>query len=130
MKAMLVHSLLVGAGGFFGALLRYGTNVFALRHFPAATFPWATFFVNLLGCLLIGLVAGLAEGKAPLSPELRIFLMVGLLGGFTTFSAFGFESFAMLRSGAYLHAAINAGLQIVLGVLLVWLGYTTAKTLL
>lgn len=126
---MFIHSLLVGAGGFLGALLRYGTSVFVLRHFPAATFPWGTFFVNLLGCLLIGLVAGFAESKAPVSPELRVFLMIGLLGGFTTFSAFGFETFAMLRNDAYLPAAANAGAQIVLGVLLVWAGYATAKSL-
>ena len=129
MKAMFIHSLLVGVGGFLGALLRYGTSVFALRHFPSATFPWATFSVNLVGCLLIGLVAGFAESKAPVSSELRVFLMVGVLGGFTTFSAFGFATFAMLRSGAYFPAAANVGLQIVFGVLLVWAGYATAKTL-
>lgn len=127
MKVMLVHSLLVGAGGFLGALLRYGANVFALRHFPAATFPWATFFVNLVGCLLIGMAAGFAESKAPVSSELRVFLMVGVLGGFTTFSAFGFETFAMLRDDAYLAAVANVGLQVMLGVLLVWAGYTLTK---
>lgn len=127
MKVMFIHSLLVGAGGFLGALLRYGTNVLVLRHWPAATFPWATFAVNLVGCLLIGIVAGLAEAKAPLSTELRVFLMVGILGGFTTFSAFGFETFALLRNEAYLAAIANAGLQVVLGVLLVWLGYVIAR---
>lgn len=129
MKVIFVHSLLVGAGGFLGALLRYGASVFVLRHFPAATFPWATFAVNLVGCLLIGVVAGFADGRAAVPSELRVFLMAGVLGGFTTFSAFGFETFAMLRNEAYLSAIANAGLQMLLGVLLVWAGYATAKSL-
>ena len=127
MKVMLIHSLLVGAGGFLGAMLRYGTSVLVLRHWPGANFPWATFFVNLVGCLLIGVVAGFAESKVPLSSELRVFLMVGILGGFTTFSAFGFETFAMLRNEAYLSAVANVGLQVVLGVLLVWVGYAITR---
>jgi CrcB protein len=126
MKVILIHSLLVGAGGFLGALLRYGTSVLVLRHWSAANFPWATFSVNLAGCLLIGIVAGFAESKA-LSSELRVFLMIGILGGFTTFSAFGFETFAMLRNEAYMSAVANVGLQVVLGVLLVWAGYTITR---
>ena len=66
---MFIHSLAVGVGGFLGALLRYGTSVLVLRHFPSATFPWATFSVNLVGRLLIGVVAGFAESKAPVPSE-------------------------------------------------------------
>jgi fluoride exporter len=127
MRSLLVHSLLVGAGGFAGAILRYGTNVFVLRHFPASTFPWATFSVNLAGCLLIGVAAGLAESRQLASTELRVFVMVGLLGGFTTFSAFGFETFALLRNEEFLRAAVSVGVQVVAGVLLVWVGYALAK---
>lgn len=127
MRAVLLHSLLAGAGGFVGALLRYGANVLVLRQFPASTFPWATFSVNLSGCLLIGIAAGLAESRQLVSTELRVFLMVGLLGGFTTFSAFGFETFAMLRNEEFLRAAANVGVQVVAGVLLVWAGYTLTR---
>lgn len=124
---MLLHSLLVGAGGFAGAILRYAANVLALRHFPASTFPWATLSVNLAGCFAIGIAAGLAESRQLASTELRVFVMVGLLGGFTTFSAFGLETFAMLRNEELLRAAANVGVQVVAGVLLVWLGYALTK---
>jgi CrcB protein len=124
MRAMLLQSMLVGAGGFVGALARYSVSIVVLREFPAATFPYATLFVNLLGCLLMGLAAGLAETRNLLTPEARVFVMVGLLGGFTTFSALGFETFAMLRNDEYFRAMLNVSAQVVLGAGLVWAGYT------
>ena len=127
MKVLLLHSLIVGAGGSIGAMTRYCVNVLVLRHLPESTFPWATFSVNLLGCLLIGLAAGLAESRHLASAELRVFVMAGLLGGFTTFSAFGFETFALLRNEEFLRAAANVGVQVFAGVLLVWCGYTLTR---
>lgn len=123
MRTPLVHAFLVGAGGFAGALLRYGVSGFVHRQLPLTTFPFGTVAVNLLGCLMIGLVAGLAESRQLFTPEFRVFVLIGLLGGFTTFSTFGYETFAMLRDQQYLGAVANVGLQITAGLLLVWAGY-------
>jgi CrcB protein len=122
-KAVLINSALVGSGGFVGALLRYGLSGLVHRQIPFATFPYGTMAVNLLGCLLIGAFAGLAESRQLFGPELRTFALIGLLGGFTTFSTLGYETFAMIRDDEYLLAVANVGAQVVLGLALVWAGY-------
>ncbi|RMH01808.1 MAG: fluoride efflux transporter CrcB [Planctomycetota bacterium] len=119
----LVKALLVGAGGFAGAVGRWALAGLAHRLAPLTTFPVGTLAVNLLGCLAIGVVAGLAESRQLFGPEARLFLLVGLLGGFTTFSTFGNETFAMLRDGEGLRAAANVGVHLVAGLALVWLGH-------
>ena len=124
MKSALIHSLLVGAGGFLGALLRYALSGLVHRQLPLTSFPYGTLAVNLVGCLLIGALAGLADFRQLFSPEARIFALIGVLGGFTTFSTFGYETFVMLRDAEYLRAAVNVGLHVVLGVALVWIGYS------
>jgi CrcB protein len=120
---MLLNALLVGTGGFVGAVLRYALGGAVHRGLPMATFPYGTLSVNLLGCLLIGALAGLADSRQVFSPELRAFAFMGVLGGFTTYSTFGFETFAMARDGEYLGAACNVGIHVVLGLGLVWLAY-------
>jgi CrcB protein len=122
-KTVLINSALVGSGGFIGALLRYGLSGLVHRQVPFATFPYGTMAVNLLGCLLIGVFAGLAESRQLFGPELRTFALIGLLGGFTTFSTLGYETFAMIRDDEYLLAVANVGAQVVLGLALVWAGY-------
>jgi CrcB protein len=122
-KAALINSALVGSGGFVGALLRYGLSGLVHRQVPFTTFPYGTMAVNLVGCLLIGAFAGLAESRQLFGPELRTFVLIGLLGGFTTFSTLGYETFAMIRDGEYLLATVNVGVQVVLGLALVWAGY-------
>lgn len=96
---------------------------------PLTTFPYGTLLVNLLGCLLIGVVAGYAESRQLFGPEVRMFVLIGVLGGFTTFSTFGYETFAMLRDNDLLRAAANVGAHVILGLALVWLGYaiTTSR---
>ena len=123
MRAALINAVLVGTGGFAGALFRYALGGIVHRRFPLTTFPYGTLTVNLLGCLLIGLLAGLAESRQLFSPEFRRFALIGLLGGFTTFSTFGYETFAMLRDAEYLRAASNIGMHVFLGLALVWVGY-------
>jgi CrcB protein len=120
--------VMVGSGGFLGALARYGLGGFVQRQMPGATFPYGTLVVNLVGCLLIGFLAGLTESRQLFTPELRVFGLIGVLGGFTTFSTFGHETFMMVRDGLYLSAVTNVGLQVVLGVTLVWLGYALVMT--
>lgn len=123
----LVHLLWVGAGGFVGSVARYALGGAVHRLAPAAAFPYGTLVVNVLGCLLVGLVAGLAETRQALSPEARLFLVLGLLGGFTTFSAFGYETLALARDSEALKALANVGLHLVAGLGAAWLGITLAR---
>jgi len=85
-------------------------------------FPFGTLVVNVLGCLLIGLLHGVAETKQIISPELRLFLMIGLLGGFTTFSTFGYETLALMHDAEIFRAVGNVILQILMGLIAVWVG--------
>jgi len=122
-RTAFVNAALVGLGGFAGAMLRYGLSGLVQARSPFATFPWGTLAVNLTGCLLIGTLTGLADSRQLFSPELRTFALIGLLGGFTTFSTFGFETFALLRDAEYAQAIAYVGLHVAVGLILVWAGY-------
>jgi CrcB protein len=128
LKAILLQAFLVGLGGFGGALCRYALSGAVHRNLPQTTFPVGTLVVNLLGCLAIGYLAGLAEARQLFSPELRLFAFIGLLGGFTTFSTFGYETIALARDAGYGQAAFNVGLHVVLGLTFVWLAYGLASS--
>ncbi len=125
-KVAMVHAALVGIGGFLGALARYGLSGLVHRYPAAGGFPYGTLVVNLLGCLLIGVLAGLMEARQVLSPELRVFTLIGVLGGFTTFSTFGYETFMLLRDAEYVRVTVNVGSHVIAGLALVWLGYALA----
>lgn len=116
--------LIVGLGGFLGSIARYLLNNFILNLTAQSRFPFGTFAVNVLGCLLIGLLAGVAERRLAFSPEVRLLLFTGLLGGFTTFSAFGLETIDMVRRSGFGLAALYAGGSVTLGISAVWLGLT------
>jgi CrcB protein len=90
-------------------------------------FPIGTFSVNMLGCFVIGFLGQLSESRGLFQSDARLFLFVGVLGGFTTFSSFGFETFQLMRDGEFLYAGMNAVLQVVLGLLLVWLGWVLGR---
>jgi CrcB protein len=124
LKLTVVNLLLVGAGGFLGAVLRYGLAGLVQRRIPLSSFPYGTLIVNLLGCLLIGGLAGLVESRQLLTPELRALILIGLLGAFTTYSTFGYETFAMLRDAEYLRAVIYIAVHVSCGLALVWAGYS------
>jgi CrcB protein len=121
--------LIIGAGGFLGAVLRYiaiiSMQVFKTKH----AIPVGTLLVNVIGCLLIGFLAVMAENGRILTPDTRNFLIVGILGAFTTFSTFGYESMTMLKSGAGIAFVLNIGLQLGLGLVAVWLGMNAAQLL-
>ena len=108
--------LLVGAGGLVGAAMRYLVGTWVQDAAGAAGFPYGTLAVNGAGCLLIGLLAGFAEARQPLGSEAQVFLVVGLLGGFTTFSAFGIDTIRLLREGDYLAGSLNVLLQVAVGL--------------
>ena len=119
--------LLVGFGGFLGSVLRFVVSGAAHRMTTILTFPIGTFAVNVLGCLAIGFLSGLAESREVISPQSRLFLMIGLLGGFTTFSTFGYETFALARDGERLYALANVLASVTVGLGAVWLGQILAK---
>lgn len=119
--------LLVALGGALGASLRHGVGLVAVRHLPLG-WPWATGFVNVVGSLAMGLLAGWLAVKAEgVGQEARLFLATGLLGGFTTFSAFSLEVANMLRSGEALKAGLYAGLSVLLGMSALFIGLWMAR---
>jgi len=114
---------MVGMGGFLGAVSRYLVAGFAQRISNNPFFPYGTMTVNIIGCFLIGLIAALVHEKGYFGPNVRLLIMVGLLGGFTTFSTFSNETFSLMTDGQFLMAAVNIIASIVLGLFGVWLGY-------
>lgn len=122
--SIIKNILLVGAGSFVGGVLRYLVSL-GLKY--TGGFPWATFLVNFIGCLLIGLLWGLFSRCANASQQLVLFLSVGLCGGFTTFSTFSKESLQLIQSGNWWYFALYVTGSILLGILLVAAGYHLAK---
>jgi CrcB protein len=115
--------LIVGLGGCIGSMLRYLVAGWVQGLCAGSFFPYGTLSVNVIGCLFVGLLGGLADNAELLSPATRLLLMVGLLGGFTTFSTFGYETVAMLRDRATLAAAGYVGLHLIVGFGAVIVGY-------
>ena len=118
--------LFVGTGGFLGSVSRYYLSGLVIHASGAPRFPLATLVVNVTGCLTIGVLAGLAEHAHVLSPSARLFLFTGFLGGYTTFSAFAYETYFLGREHAWASATINVAAQVVLGLLAVVLGHRLA----
>ena len=114
--------LLVGIGGAIGSVARYALSSFVQRH-SASLFPFGTFAVNFVGCACFGVIVGLAQERFLLRPETRAFLLIGVIGGFTTFSTFAFETFELLRDGQYVWATLNAVGQVTAGIAGLWAGY-------
>jgi CrcB protein len=117
---------LVAIGGAIGSVSRYVVSTAILR-ISGSLFPIGTFAVNLVGCVAFGAVIGAAEQRFILTPEARAFLLVGVLGGFTTFSSYAFESFALMQDGQFAVAALNIVGQVVAGLLGFWVAYVIAR---
>lgn len=128
LKSAVLNAFLVGSGGFAGAILRYALGGVVQRQLPLQAFPYGTLCVNLLGCAVIGGLAGLGESRQLFTPELRMFVFIGLLGGFTTFSTFAFETMSLARDGEYLQAASSVGIHVFAGLALCWLAYGLASS--
>lgn len=119
--------LVVGFGGFFGSALRFALGGWVQRMFPYSQFPVGTMTVNVLGCLMIGFLGGLAEQRQLLDTGMRLFLLVGLLGGFTTFSTFAYESLALAQDSQYFKMLFNVAGQVLIGFSAAWLGLVAAR---
>jgi CrcB protein len=124
MKAML----LVALGGALGSVARFKLSGYVLHHTIDWRFPAGTFVVNVVGCLAAGILAGLAEKHDLLAPDTRLLLFTGVLGGFTTFSAFGLETMHLLKRGDVAVAGANIVLSVVMGLIALWLGMGLAGT--
>lgn len=114
--------LLVAAGGAVGTGCRYALSTFIYAHIDRPTFPWANLLVNVSGSFAIGVLAQVFDARLLVSPTARAMLLTGVLGGYTTFSSFAYETLALMRDGEYASALLNAGGNLVLGLLAVWLG--------
>ena len=113
--------MIVGFGGFIGTVARFLIS----RYFQVnitSVFPWSTFVVNIVGCLLIGIIYGISEKGDILSPEVRLFLTVGICGGFTTFSTFSNDAFLLIRQEEWLRFALYASFSFFLGLVAVYAG--------
>jgi CrcB protein len=121
--------LMVGMGGFLGSICRYLVSGLSQKIFSNPFFPYGTLTVNVTGCLLIGLLGGLSETRQIFTPEVRSLILIGFLGGFTTFSTFGYEIFTISRDGQFFLALTNLMLHLILGFGAVWLGFSMSKFL-
>lgn len=118
---------LVGLGGAIGSILRFLVSGWVHSAMPFGTFPYGTLAVNVLGCLAIGLLGGIGDVRQALDPAQRLFLLIGVLGGFTTFSSFAYETLSLTRDAEVARAFANVLAQTTLGLGAAWIGYTVAR---
>ena len=123
---MLRMILIIGTGSFIGGVARFLTSRL-IQNLTISSFPLGTFIVNITGCFLIGLFYGLSERGNIMNDELRIFLTVGLCGGFTTFSTFTNENVSLIRDGNFFHFLLYTGLSVFIGIVATYLGNVTTK---
>ena len=122
----MIKILMAGLGGFFGAILRYVLSTFIYKLF-GTDFPYGTFAVNVLGCFLIGFFMGLVDAGVIISPNLRILIAIGFLGGFTTFSSFSYETVELLKAGAWISAVANVVYTILNCLGATWIGEVLSR---
>ena len=119
--------MLVGSGGFIGSALRYFTATSIQRLFPHVSFPFGTVTVNIIGCLLIGYIASTLQARGIIDPAVQLFLIVGILGGFTTFSAFSYENLLLIQDARAGMALLNALISVTAGLAAAWLGFQLGR---
>ncbi len=125
---MKTNIILIGIGGGTGSILRYLTSLYISRHFPSY-FPFGTFAVNVIGCLIIGIAYGLSVRYSAISPSVRLFLTTGFCGGFTTFSAFAYENVKLLEQSNFTGFALYSAASFVLCIAAVFAGLLITKLL-
>lgn len=120
----------VGLGGALGSMARHGVNRLVHQHWPELRFPLGTVVVNVVGCCVIGVLAGLVvSGRLPMRFYWREFVFVGIVGGFTTFSTFGLDTIILLRTGSPAQALSNVAVQVVCGLGAVYVGMVVCERL-
>ena len=124
----MLRALFIGLAGMAGTLCRYWLSGVLARRY-GETFPAGTLVVNVAGCLLIGFLFYMFQERYVAGPAARTVVLVGFLGGFTTFSSYGLQTFTLLQDGEFAYAALNVVASNLLGLLMVWVGYTLAKML-
>ncbi len=118
--------MVVGVGGATGSCLRYLISYFSQKVW-GASFPWWTLLVNVIGCLIMGLLMGYSSRNITLTQYSKLLLITGFCGGFTTFSAFAFENFVYIDQGRFLNAVFYIFISVILGTVAVYLGYLGSK---
>ncbi len=117
----MLKIFMAGLGGFFGSMLRYALSTFVYR-LLGTDFPYGTLVVNILGSFLIGFFMGLVENGLVISPNLRVFIAIGFLGGFTTFSSFSYETIELFKEGAWFSGWANVVYTVLNCLGSAWLG--------
>jgi CrcB protein len=125
----MLKIILVLLGGAIGTGCRYGLSLFVYSRIKNPTFPYANLIINVSGSFIIGLLAELFYGRALVSPTTQAALIAGFLGGYTTFSSFSYETFTLIRDGAWFRATLNSAGSVLLGLIAVWLGVRLAQSL-
>jgi fluoride exporter len=122
--------MLIGLGGAVGSIARHWCNGLAAAVLGTA-FPWGTLLINVVGSMIIGFAAATMQdgGRFPVGDDARLFLMVGVCGGYTTFSAFSLQTLALIQGGQWVPAAGNIGLSVVLCIAGAWIGYAAGLAL-
>lgn len=124
MLSVMKEAAIVGCGGFVGATLRYAVCGALTRLYPGSALPLGTLVVNVVGCFLLGCINGwMGQVHVSVPTAVRMLLTAGVLGGFTTFSTFGYETVALARDVHVSHAFLNVMLHVALGMLAAWSGY-------
>lgn len=124
----MVKFLIIGLGGAIGTLLRYYMGGLDYR-FSSGVFPVSTLVVNVTGSFVIGFLWGVVD-RFVISPDVRLFIFIGVLGGYTTFSTFSLETFNLMRDGEYRIAAVNVALSVILSIIAVFAGYIISRILM
>jgi CrcB protein len=127
-RRMMVKLLLIGFAGFIGTLGRYWLSGVVARRY-GETFPLGTLLVNLIGCFLVGLLFYLMQERYLVNQNVRTIILIGMLGGFTTFSSLGLQTFTLIQDNEIALAVINMVASNVMGLLLVWAGYALGRAL-
>ena len=128
MKQLMKECIVVGSGGMIGAVGRYLMTLFVNSLSKGHPFPFSTLVVNFIGCFAFGIMSGLVEHSKFITPTMKLFIMVGIIAAFTTFSTFSHDIFVMIRNNQMMLAFFNLFIKVAFGVLAVWLGFFITRS--